>query len=70
MTGMIRIAVGDTSHLFSRDLLATAILLRLDHPDSARAVVDALELQHGVEHYEAMRLTVAAQKCINDGIEP
>lgn len=70
MSNPMTLEVAGAERLFNRDQLATAILLRLDNPDNARAVVDALEADHGAEHYEAMRLVMAAQKCIDLGIEP
>ncbi len=53
----------------NRDRLATAILLRLDGM-SPGDTCRKLETEHGVEHYEAMRLTVATRYCIEQGIEP
>lgn len=66
----IAIEVSGAGRVFNRDRLATAILLRYEHPQDARAVVNTLETDYGVEHHEAMRLTIAAQKCIDLGIEP
>lgn len=70
MSGTIDLHFAGARVRCDRDRLATAILLRLDHPDDVRAVVETLEAEHGVEHYEAMRLAIAASKCITDGIEP
>ncbi len=52
-----------------RDRLATAILIRLDGV-SPGDTCRRLETEFGVEHYEAMRLTVATRYCIERGIEP
>jgi hypothetical protein len=56
------------TYLVDRDQLATAILLTYDH--RPLAVAHTLENDFGVEHYEAIRLTLAARICIDQGIEP
>jgi hypothetical protein len=45
----ITVHVAGASRVFNRDRLRTAYLLRLDHPDDARAVLGALIDDFGIE---------------------
>ena len=66
----ITVHVAGAPRVFNRDRLHTAYLLRLDHPDDASAVMGALIDDFGIERQEALRLTLGAAACVNNGIEP
>lgn len=70
MTTTITVHVSGHPRVFNRHRLQIAYLLRLDHPDDARAVLDALETGFGIEHFEALRLTLGAAACVTNNIEP
>ncbi len=64
------VLVAGSPRVFNRDRLRTAYLLRLDHPTDARAVMNRLMSEFGIERQEALRLTLGAAACVNNGIEP
>jgi hypothetical protein len=72
-TGWIKVPLGVHTVEVSRDHLATAMLLWMDHqgePRAARAVMDTLMAEHGVDKPTAMRLTLVAPGCIERGVQP
>lgn len=54
----------------NRDRLATALLLRMDHPTEAAVVARRLQEEFGIEKAEAFELTLATRYCLERGIEP
>jgi hypothetical protein len=70
LTGTIRIPFGMGEQTFSRDSLATAILLHLDAPGDPMAVRRALINDYDMSPSTANYLAVGARICVERGIEP
>ncbi len=64
------VTVTGAACVFNRTRLRAAYLLRLDHPNDARAVLGALIDEHGYDRQQALRLTLGAAACVNNNIEP